>query len=103
MSIEQIYPLVLALLSGAFFGLYWWITQYFDPTKPTVKFSLPVLGVTLAYAAVVGVFFIVQGIEVTMESITQYFATNLVLIIFLQRGAQTVWRKFFGTSGDVEI
>lgn len=103
MSIEQIYPLILALASGAFFGFFWWATQYFDPTKPTVKFSGPVLGITLAYAAVVGIYFTLTGVEITYESLSSYFATNLVLIIFLQRGAQTVWRKFFGTSGDVEI
>lgn len=103
MSIEQLYPLLLALLSGVWFGFYWWVTQYFDPTKKTVKFSLPVLGVTVAYAGAVGVYFSVQGAEITLETLSSYFATNLVLIIFIQRGAQTVWRRFFGCSGDVEI
>ena len=103
MSIEQLYPLLLALLSGVWFGFYWWITQYFDPTKETVKFSLPVLGVTVAYAGAVGVYFTVQGAEITLETLSSYFATNLVLIIFIQRGAQTVWRRVFGCSGDVEI
>lgn len=103
MSIEQLYPLLLALLSGVWFGFYWWVTQYFDPTKETVKFSLPVLGVTVAYAGAVGVYFSVQGAEITLETLSSYFATNLVLIIFIQRGAQTVWRRFFGCSGDVEI
>lgn len=103
MSIEQLYPLLLALLSGVWFGFYWWVTQYFDPTKETVKFSLPVLGVTVAYAGAVGVYFTLQGAEITLETLSSHFATNLVLIIFIQRGAQTVWRRFFGCSGDVEI
>lgn len=103
MPIEQVYPLILALFSGGFYGFFWWATQNFDPTKPKEKFSLPVLGVTIGYSAAVGVYFMLQGVDISLESLSTYFATNLVLIIFIQRGAQTVWRHYFGDSGEIEI
>lgn len=102
-TFEQLLPILIAIGSGAWFGFYWWITQYFDPTKPTVSFSLPILGVTIVYAAVVGVYFVLSGVEVTEATIFDWFAKNTVIIIFLQRGVQTVWRRFFSSSGDVTI
>lgn len=103
MSIEQFYPFLLALGSGAWFGFFWWITQYFDPTKETVKFSLPVLGITIVYAAIVGLYFTLTGVEVNITTVTDWFAKNTVIIIFLQRGTQTIWRRFFGNTGEVEL
>lgn len=92
--LEQIWPILVALMSGAIYGLIWWATQHIDPTKPTEDFHFSNLAVTLAYSAIVGVSMYLAGGPLNQTEMFIQLGANAALIASFQRIAEALYRKY---------
>lgn len=92
MTVDSLMPFFIAIIGGGGYGIVWWITQYFDPTKPTTRFQIQNLLLTMAYGAGLGAFQVYLGNPLNQTFIEGQLLANAALVAGAQRAIQTVWR-----------
>jgi hypothetical protein len=94
MTIEELYPFAIAIVAGIGYAVIWWSTQYVDPTKPTTKFQIENLLITVGYGIVIAVGMVLAGNPLSQESVFVQLGASGAAIAGAQRVLQTIWRVY---------
>jgi hypothetical protein len=84
-------PILLAMVSGAFYSLYWYLNKVADPTSPTKIENIDVFAIiaTISTGAIVGVYTVLSGGELTQVSIEIQLMSYVAITAVIERGLKT--------------
>ena len=90
----ELNAIVLAIISGISYSLYWYVNKVLDPTTP-VKWTdidpYPVVATALV-GAFIGAFMFFSNVEITQISFEAQFLAYGALVAIVERGIRTIVR-----------
>lgn len=91
---EAVMPVVLAIISGMFYSLYWYANKVVDPTSPIKISDIDPYAVvaTVLTGAIVGAYVVITGGELTQVSIEIQLASYVAITAVIERGLKTIVR-----------
>ena len=90
---SELMPILVAILSGIGYSLYWYLNKVIDPTKPDTWQSLdpwPLLATGIT-GAIVGGYMALTGGELTQVSIGIQMASYVAITAVIEKTAKTAW------------
>ena len=90
----ELNAIILAILAGIFYSLYWYVNKVLDPTTQ-VKWTdidpYPVIA-TAVVGAFIGAFMFFSNVEITQTSFEAQFLAYGALVAIVERGIRTIVR-----------
>jgi hypothetical protein len=105
MDVTTLTPIFSAAIGSAIVGLYWFVTNNVDPTKPTESFDAVKLMVTVIIGAALGALSVAgEGLGITgIQALTsQNVATQMAAYGFIasavETAIKTITRKLYASK-----
>jgi hypothetical protein len=89
----EIEPVLVAILSGVGYSLYWYLNKVLDPTKPDTWETLdpyPLFATGLT-GAIVGGYMALTGGELTQVSIEVQLMSYVAITAIIEKTVKTLW------------
>jgi len=92
--IESLNDVLYAAMLGAAYALFFWATKNIDPTKPSPAIDWVKLIATTAVGAVIALFDLYTGVEITQGGIVLQLTAYTVQIVVVENVFSTLWNMF---------